>query len=74
MRVTTSKDSILARVGRFLARVARGPQFSCADCERWERCGLPPTETCLIKAAQLARGDWEPHRRYRALARTIGPM
>lgn len=74
MRVNSSKDSILTRLGRFLARVAQGPQFSCGDCERSKRCGLPPSELCLIKAAQLARGDWELRRRYWAVARIIRPM
>lgn len=73
-RVSISNDSTLARLGHFLARIAEEPQFSCGDCERSDRCGMPPNELCLIKAAQLARGDWELRRRYRVLARTIAPM
>ena len=30
-------------------------QFNCGDCERWERCGLPPDEPCIIKSEQLER-------------------
>lgn len=29
--------------------------FTCGDCERKERCGLPPTNDCSIKLAQIAR-------------------
>jgi len=32
-------------------------EFNCGDCERWERCGLSPTDTCVIRAAQMSRHD-----------------
>ncbi len=32
-------------------------QFVCADCERWESCGLKPSDTCLIKVEQLRRRE-----------------
>jgi hypothetical protein len=34
----------------------RSTAFVCGDCERWQRCGLPPSDRCIVKAAQLARG------------------
>jgi hypothetical protein len=37
-------------------RAPRKPDFSCGECERWQRCGLPPHEDCIVRAAQLARG------------------
>jgi len=37
-------------------RPRRKPDFSCGECERWQRCGLPPHEDCIVRAAQLARG------------------
>ncbi len=30
-------------------------EFVCADCERWESCGLQPPDTCLIKIEQIRR-------------------
>ena len=38
------------------ARRRRKRDFSCGECERWQRCGLPPHEDCIVRAAQLARG------------------
>jgi hypothetical protein len=41
--------------------VSRGrPEFACGDCERWERCGLTPSENCIFKAEQLARRERRP--------------
>ena len=34
----------------------RRSDFTCGDCERWERCGLPPHDDCIHRAAQIARG------------------
>jgi hypothetical protein len=30
-------------------------EFVCADCERWEACGLQSSDTCLVKVEQLRR-------------------
>jgi hypothetical protein len=51
--------NILRRI--FTSRIApalhrRRSTFTCGQCERWERCGLPPHEDCVVRAAQLARG------------------
>jgi hypothetical protein len=35
---------------------ARRSSFTCGDCERWERCGLPPHDDCVHRVAQIARG------------------
>jgi hypothetical protein len=29
--------------------------FTCGDCERSDRCGLPPTADCYVKLAQLEK-------------------
>ena len=39
-----------------MSRRPRRPDFTCGDCERWERCGLPPHDDCVHRAAQIARG------------------
>jgi hypothetical protein len=44
----------------------RVPTFVCGDCERWERCGLPPHDDCIVRAAQIERG-WTPLKRCRLL-------
>ena len=49
---------------RALASQRRTPAFLCGDCERWERCGLPPHDDCIVRAAQLARGA-TPVKRFR---------
>ena len=39
-----------------LASRRRITDFACGDCERWQRCGLPPHDDCVARAAQIARG------------------
>jgi hypothetical protein len=59
---------MLAGLAALLARRRRQPDFMCGDCERWERCGLPPNKNCIVMAAQLARdGDRPVERRILAL-------
>jgi hypothetical protein len=33
---------------------------ACSDCERVDRCGLPPSDNCIQKAAQIERGWTRP--------------
>jgi hypothetical protein len=49
---------LLGRVGRRREEQA----FRCGDCERRHRCGLPPSDQCIERAAALERGDWQLHR------------
>ena len=74
MQPSKPHRGILARLSDVLSRLHREPEFTCSDCERWERCGSPPDEACVVKAAQLERGDWKLRRQARALSRTVGPM
>jgi hypothetical protein len=41
----------------------RGNAFACGECERWERCGLAPSEQCIARAAQLAHRNEQAQRR-----------
>jgi|GEM_PF-3900995 hypothetical protein len=34
--------------------------FTCGDCSMTERCGLPPSEQCVARAAQIASGRGKP--------------
>ena len=38
-----------------LASGGKQSEFVCADCERWESCGLQSSDTCLIKVEQIRR-------------------
>jgi hypothetical protein len=46
-----------------LQRRADWAEFQCGDCERRDRCGLPPDTDCAVKAAQIARDGGRPRRR-----------
>jgi hypothetical protein len=70
----TEDRGLLARIAAAMAKLRRQDEFTCGDCERSDRCGLPPSEDCVVRAAQLARGDWDLRRRTRALSRSIGAM
>jgi len=74
MRNFKTRLGILRRLSDVISRRRRHEDFTCSDCERWERCGLPPNDACVVRAAQLTRGDWKLRRQARALSRTIGPM
>jgi hypothetical protein len=71
---STEPRGLFGRIAGVVAKLRRQDEFTCGDCERSDRCGLPPSEDCVIRAAQLARGDWELRRRMRALSRSIGAM
>jgi hypothetical protein len=60
-----------AALGKFVATRRRLSAFTCGDCERWERCGLPPSDTCPYRVEQMARGDWVDHRRAVRLEKTL---
>lgn len=51
-------QDVFARFARTVVALRRQPEFTCGDCERSDRCGLPPSDRCIVKAAQIARGDW----------------
>lgn len=51
-------QDVFARLARTVMALRRRPEFTCGDCERSNRCGLPPGDRCIVKAAQIARGDW----------------
>jgi hypothetical protein len=54
----TAIEDAFARLARTVAALRRRPEFTCGDCERSERCGLPPSDRCIVKAAQIGSGDW----------------
>jgi hypothetical protein len=71
MSVTSAVRGIVATFADRIAAMRRTSEFTCGDCERSDRCGLPPSDTCIIRAEQMARGDWKTRRRAEALRRTV---
>jgi hypothetical protein len=36
-------------------------KFTCGDCTMNARCGLPPSDQCVARAAQISSGRGRPH-------------
>ncbi len=53
----------IAKLASLMARRRRQPDFVCGECERWQRCGLPPSKKCVVMAAQIARNGGRSPRR-----------
>jgi hypothetical protein len=68
MRRTSYLHRFRGRLAGLGATLRRRSEFTCGDCERSDRCGSPPSETCIIRAAHLARGDWKRKRLLGTLA------
>jgi hypothetical protein len=56
--------TVVKKLAVHFAALRARSEFSCADCERSERCGLAPSDTCIVRAAQLERFDRRLPRRY----------
>lgn len=67
MRTADPIQGVFAGFAKMVAALRRQPDFTCGDCERSDRCGLPPSDRCIVKAAQIARGDWNKKHRETAL-------
>jgi hypothetical protein len=58
MRALDLIRKISEKIAENIATSRRLSRFTCGDCERNERCGLPPDDKCVVKAMQIARdGD-----------------
>jgi hypothetical protein len=59
------REKVVALAGWVALRERRADwaEFHCGDCERRDRCGLPPDQDCVVKAAQIARDGGRPRRR-----------
>ena len=55
-------EKIAAKIAANIATSRRLSRFTCGDCERNERCGLPPDNNCVVRAMQIAR-DGDNHAR-----------
>ena len=64
---------VVATVAGRIAATRRGSEFTCGDCERNERCGLPPHDNCVAKAAQIARDGEYNQRQPASLYKGVWP-
>lgn len=64
MRVWELVHDTFKKLAQALASLHERREFTCGDCDRWERCGLSPNDTCVIKLAQLPRYDRRAPSRY----------
>jgi len=55
MRALEGILKIANKVADRIASSRRLSRFNCGDCDRNERCGLPPDDKCIVKASQIAR-------------------
>jgi hypothetical protein len=53
MRAIDSLKAIASAIAGRMAASRRRPDFYCGQCERWVRCGLPPSEDCIHRAMQM---------------------
>jgi hypothetical protein len=60
---------IFGRISHWIAARRRFSDFSCGDCDRAYRCNLSPSDDCIARQEQIARGYWKAKRRDRALLR-----
>jgi len=66
---------IVHKTASMLGSLFQPGEFTCGDCERWDRCGMPSSDDCLFRAEQIARGDWQMKRLRKALSLAMGrPM
>lgn len=47
--------TICGKVAAHIATSRRVSEFTCGDCERNQRCGLPPHDDCGVRLLQIAR-------------------
>ncbi len=60
MRALTTIQEFFTRLAGFVTGFGSRPDFVCGDCERVDRCGLPPSNLCIIRAAQITRDGGRP--------------
>ena len=54
--------TLFARIARYAGSQRRLSEFTCSDCERNARCGLPPSANCVHRAEAIARDEWRGRR------------
>jgi hypothetical protein len=52
--IDIAKQAVRTAMSQF-GTMHQEPHFYCGQCERWERCGRPPSDDCITMLAQIAR-------------------
>jgi hypothetical protein len=68
----TAVRRILDKLASSFRSLQRPVEFTCGDCDRWVRCGMPSSDDCVFKAEQIARGDIQLKRLTKALSLAMG--
>jgi hypothetical protein len=55
--------AVAARFAALIAWSHRERDFACGECERWQRCGLPPNQRCIVMMAQIERDGGRSRKR-----------
>ena len=63
MRTLEDIRGIFADLVSSIASWQGDANFTCGDCDRWRQCGLPPSDKCVVRAAQIARDGGTPRKR-----------
>jgi hypothetical protein len=63
MRALDAIQTMFTKLASPIAMRRRRHDFECGECERWERCGLPPSDDCIVKIEQIMRSDGRSIRR-----------
>ena len=75
MQASSIVRGLFTKLAGAWAFLRKEPEFTCADCAQWARCGLASSDRCVVRAAQIARGDWKTRRRAKAMSFVMGwPM
>ena len=53
MQTIQSLKAVIHRIVSRIAGARRKSALYCGQCERWERCGLPPHRDCVPMLAQV---------------------
>lgn len=66
--IRTICRTICGKIAGRLATSRRVSDFTCGECERNQKCGLPPHDDCVYRLMQIAARDGAPRRRWTTVA------
>jgi hypothetical protein len=71
MRALNLIQRSLGIAASMVSTMRRSREFTCGDCEQSDRCSLPPSDDCAVRAAQIARDPTGRERRLKARAEKL---
>jgi hypothetical protein len=54
MRALGAIRTNVSKLASLIATTRQGSGFVCGEGERWQRCGLLPSDKCILRAARIA--------------------